>query len=380
MNEIKRCARCVVPINLPSVKIDKDGICQFCRRIDRVLEDSKENAERKKAEFDRIVKRVKKLRKPYDCLIPLSGGKDSTYVLYLCDKIYHLKCLCVTFDNGYLSEHAKMNIQRAISATHADHVLYTANPNVLLELYGLFLKKTGNFCPACMRGIEVATQIAYEKYRPPLVIYGGGRKVTYAGLFPEVFQGGDVMFFRNVVRGEKAVRMARAFLSPWIGRQISKGTREILKLFRLENAFLGSYTYYMNIYDYIDASFGSIRETLEREMDWKSPEGSFEHMDCQLHDIPTYIHTLKFPELTPTTLYNSHQVRLGLMKREEALQIEEDNLRKRQEPRGLELFLQKIGMSRKEFDNSVLDWKKMDGFRDKKTEAGRALYRKIAGR
>ena len=107
---------------------------------------------------------------------------------------------------------------------------------------------------------------------------------------------------------------------------------------------------------------------------------SFEHMDCRLHDIPAFIHTIKFPELTPTTLYNSHLVRLGLMKREEALQIEEDNLRNRQEPRSLDLFLEDIDMSRDEFYASIKDWKKMDGFRDKRNEAMRALYRRIAGR
>jgi hypothetical protein len=380
MNQIKRCMRCVIPVNLPSVKVDEKGVCQFCKRIDHVLEQSKKQADRNKSEFEEIVRRVKKLAKPYDCLIPLSGGKDSTYVLYLCDKIYNLKCLCVTFDNGYLSDYAKKNIGNAIKATHADHVYYTANSNVLSELYGLFLRKTGNFCPACMRGIEVATQIAYEKYRPPLVIYGGGRKVTYAGLFPEIFQGGDVRFFRNVVKGESVERESRAFLVPWTSRQISKGAREIFKLVKLQNSMVGSYTYYVNIYDYIDASFGKIRQTLEKEMGWRSPEGSFEHMDCRLHDIPAYIHTIKFPELTPTTLYNSHLVRLGLMKREEALLIEEENMQNRQEPRGLELFLQDIAMSRDEFYASIKDWEKMDGFRDKKNEAMRALYRRIAGR
>jgi hypothetical protein len=378
--EIKRCTRCLIPTSLPSVKTDRDGVCQFCRRIDALRKQSKTRADKTQQEFERIVEKVKGRAKPYDCLIPLSGGKDSTYVLYLCDRVYDLRCLCVTFDNGYLSDHARKNIDNAIAATNADHIYYKANPNVLHELYGLFLKKTGNLCPACMRGIEVATQIAYEKYRPPLVIYGGGRKVTYVGLYPELFQGGDVRFFRNVIKGESVRARARAFLAPWTSRQVSKGVRELLKLFRLQDAMVGSYTYYVNIYDYIDASFEKIRQTLEREMGWKSPEGSFEHMDCQLHYIPAYIHTLKFPELTPTTLYNSHQVRLGLMTRDEALQIEEANLRNRQEPRGLEMFLADTGVSREEFYASTKNWTIMDGFRDKTNEAIRAFYRRIAGR
>jgi hypothetical protein len=380
VNQIRRCTRCVIPASLPSVRLDREGVCQFCRRIERILDRSPGQADNNSRELEEIVRRVKKCGKPYDCLIPLSGGKDSTYVLYLCDKVYDLKSLCVTFDNGYLSEHARRNIENAIKATQADHVFFTANPNVLRGLYGLFLKKTGNLCPACMRGIEVATQIAYEKFRPPLVIYGGGRKVTYAGLYPEIFQGGDVRFFRNVVKGEPLKTKAASFLAPWTSRQVHKGLRELLKLFRLHNALVGSYTYYVNIYDYIDASFDKIRQTLEDEMGWKSPEGSFEHMDCQLHDIPAFIHIVKFPELTPTTLYNSHQIRLGRMTRDEALRIEQANLSDPQEPRGLELFLADTGMTREEFFASIKDWTVMDGFRDKTNEAIRAFYRKIAGR
>ena len=44
MTQIQRCKRCVVPLSLPSVKVDEDGVCQFCKRIERVLEQSKKQA------------------------------------------------------------------------------------------------------------------------------------------------------------------------------------------------------------------------------------------------------------------------------------------------------------------------------------------------
>jgi tRNA(Ile)-lysidine synthase TilS/MesJ len=45
----------------------------------------------------------------YDCLVPLSGGKDSTYVLYLCARVYGLKVLAMNFDNGFQSPLAREN-------------------------------------------------------------------------------------------------------------------------------------------------------------------------------------------------------------------------------------------------------------------------------
>jgi hypothetical protein len=377
--EIIRCVRCIVPASVPSSNIDKNGVCVFCRRFDALYGKDSDDSQERMAKLETILRRVKKLKKPYHCLIPLSGGKDSTYVLYLCAKVYDLKCLCVTFDNGFLSDHARKNIANAIRATRADHIYYTANPNMLLDLYRLFIKKCGNFCPACMRGIESATQIADGKFRPPLVIYGGGRKTSYVGYVPEIFQGGDVRFFNNVIRGEAVGKQGAILSTPYTRRQLNKALREILKLFKLETTLLGVYTYYMNIYDYIDASYDKIRSTLEKEMNWRCPPDDFEHMDCSLHDIPSYIHTVRFPHLTPVTLYNSNLIRLGRMTRDQALAVDEEYLQALKEPRGLDMLLDRIDMPREEFNRAIGDWRIMGQFRDKGHDALRALYRRIAG-
>lgn len=286
----------------------------------------------------------------------------------------------MTFDNGFLSDPAKKNIANAIRATRADHLYYSANPNMLLDLYKVFIEKCGNFCPACMRGIEVATHIAESKFRPHLVIYGGGRKTSYVGYVPEIFQGGDVRFFNNVIRGEAVCKQGFAFSKPWTSRQLNKAIREIFKLFKLETILLNFYTYYMNIYDYIDASYDEIKSTLEKEMNWSCPSDDFEHMDCSLHDIPSYIHTVRFPHLTPMTMYNSNLIRLGRMTRDQALAIEEKLLQANKEPRGLDILLERIGMTKEEFHRAIGDWRMMEKFRDKSYEASRAFYRKIAGR
>jgi len=74
----------------------------LCNNFDRSFGDWNSRKEFKKKQFEQIVEKIKKLNSEYDCLIPLSGGKDSTYALYVCDKIYNMKCLCITFDNGFL--------------------------------------------------------------------------------------------------------------------------------------------------------------------------------------------------------------------------------------------------------------------------------------
>jgi hypothetical protein len=381
VDKIVRCKKCVTPDSLPSVSLDEDGVCNFCRRFEKL--DSKMDAnyyDKKKKEFEKITRRVKKLNNVYDCLIPLSGGKDSTYTLYLCSKIYKLKCLCVTFDNGFLSEHARKNIANATREAGADHFYFSANQNKMLDHYGLFLKKCGAFCPVCMRGIQAGVQMINDKFKPPLFITGTGRRVTYMAIHPEIFQGGDLSFFKNVIKDEPWKNDLRSIHYSPFTRQINKLKEQLCRMFGLHPLLLGFYSYYIALYDYIEPAFDQIRDTLEKEMGWESPEGKFEHMDCLLHDIPGYIHNIRFPELTGTTLYNSNLVRLGLMSRDEAMEKEKQVRASLKEPEALEPFLKQIGVTKEEFINSVKDWEKTDKYRNKLDIGIRRFYNRILGK
>jgi len=81
MKDIKRCKRCILPESLPSVKLDKNGICNHCNTYDRLFSNWKDVKSQRKKEFEDLLEWAKRLNRNYDCLILLSGGKDSTYAL-----------------------------------------------------------------------------------------------------------------------------------------------------------------------------------------------------------------------------------------------------------------------------------------------------------
>lgn len=381
VENIVRCKKCITPDSLPSVSLDEDGICNFCRRSEKL--DSKMHAnyyDVKKLEFENIIKRVKKLNKTYDALIPLSGGKDSTYALYICSKVYKLKCLCVTFDNGFLSEFAKLNIENATNAAGADHFFFRPNRNKLNNHYGLFLRKSGTFCPVCMRGIQAGTQLIFDKFKTPLFITGTGRRVTYLSMIPEIFQGGDLSFFKNVIRNESCFNDLRGIHYSPISRQYNKIKEQFSRLLGFHPRLIGFYTYYIALYDYFEPSFDEIRSIIMRELGWKNPDDEFEHMDCLFHDIPLYIQTIRFPELTQKTLYHSNLIRLGLMSRDEAMETESQLNREKKEPKNLELFLNEIGLNKDDFLRYVRDWRETDKFRNKFDQGARRFYRRILGK
>ncbi len=83
IENIKRCNRCLLPDSLPSVNLDKNGICEHCKNYDSIIAEWGKNKPQKKKELEEIVNRVKQTHQRYDCIISLSGGKDSTYALYL---------------------------------------------------------------------------------------------------------------------------------------------------------------------------------------------------------------------------------------------------------------------------------------------------------
>lgn len=82
-DEIIRCVRCIVPASLPSSNIDKKGVCSFCRRFDSLFGKDSDNSQKRRAELEAIFAKAKKLKKPYDCLVPLSGGKIA-HMSFIC--------------------------------------------------------------------------------------------------------------------------------------------------------------------------------------------------------------------------------------------------------------------------------------------------------
>jgi PP-loop superfamily ATP-utilizing enzyme len=150
--------------------------------------------------LSKICKQAKNKHREFDALIPLSGGKDSTYVLYMANKL-GLNCLAYTLDMGYLSNCARDNIDRICRTLGVEHVTYHFNPKLMNELFSIFVRKTGWFCSVCMRAIQMSTFKVAEMYDIPLIIKGTSLR-TELPLSKEMFQGGDPAHVLNVLKNE----------------------------------------------------------------------------------------------------------------------------------------------------------------------------------
>src|SRR5205085_12395306 len=111
------CALSVMDnIQDPDIRFDEKGICNYYYAYKKEEAESVRKGEEGRKELEEYIQRIKEdgKGKPYDCIIGLSGGVDSTYVAYLC-KQYGLRPLAVHFDNGWNSELAVKNIESMVN-------------------------------------------------------------------------------------------------------------------------------------------------------------------------------------------------------------------------------------------------------------------------
>lgn len=130
---LKRCSRCVLSEGFPGITFDGDDICNFCR-----ADEALPSIETRKRELkDRLEELFVSLDRSgdYDCIVALSGGKDSSYTLYMMSKIFNLRCLAVTIDNSFLSSQAVRNCHAVCDGLGVDHILFKPPFSFMKDLY-----------------------------------------------------------------------------------------------------------------------------------------------------------------------------------------------------------------------------------------------------
>ena len=119
--KLKRCTRCVLPESFPFIEFDKKGECNFCKTHIKV------NQQNKKDEFLEVVKSFRKPNSKFDCVVPFSGGRDSSFGLHYMVKELGLRPITYTYDWGMVTDLARRNISRMCSALGVENILISAD-------------------------------------------------------------------------------------------------------------------------------------------------------------------------------------------------------------------------------------------------------------
>lgn len=297
---MERCTRCVLPKSYPKLAFDKEGVCYKCKRNEKsLIEMDYHNSEKI---LQKMFIDIKKTKRKYDCVIGLSGGKDSCQVAYLAVKEYELNPLCVTFDNGMLSQEARDNVKTIVQYLNVDHIFYKPDEEIMKRLYRHFLFLTGEFCTPCNVGINSATYGTALKYHIPSLLTGYS---TYTDAEPDINIYTPMSeYFKNVVKGHFTEDELKDF--PVIGN-IARGWNHLTKK-----------VLHIEMPRYVKWEEKEFIENL-RKIGWTSNHKSeTEHTDCAASPLKEYLHIKEFGFSEKAMKY-SKLVRNNYVTREEAL-------------------------------------------------------------
>lgn len=177
---MKRCTRCILPETFPGIQFDAEGVCQYCRRAP-TPEVRVAQRQALRTQFETLVQAVRE-RPGYHGLVAWSGGKDSTYTVWLLKEQYGLNLLTFTFDNGFVSPAAWTNLRTVSETLGVDHLIVKPRFDLLRAVFarsgepGLYppraLERASGICNSCMGLAKgVGLRLALER-EIPLLIYG----------------------------------------------------------------------------------------------------------------------------------------------------------------------------------------------------------------
>jgi N-acetyl sugar amidotransferase len=345
--QLKYCQRCCMPDTTEGIGFDELGICKACR------------ASEEKMRID-WTKREKTLRElcdrakqesgdNYDCMVPISGGKDSAFQLHVLTRVYGLKPLAVTFSHNWYSKTGWDNLWNVLERLDVDHMMFTPKRSLVNRLARKSLTMIGDSCWHCHSGILAFPLQVAVKFDIKLMVYGES---------PAEFSGRDT-FFDQEFKMSSAVSVADISMAgsvrkgpdTVIGEDISKSemvmfyppSREDLIKHDIKAIYLG---------DYIFWDHERQVEFLVDEYGWKEDivEGSYKRyksVECRMPGVHDYSKWIKRGYGRGTD-FASQDVRAGLMTREEAFEVAKKVDSER--PSALDYYLEITKYSEEEFE------------------------------
>lgn len=168
--KLRYCVRCCMPETAEGLAYDEMGICQPCRSSEQKMHI---NWLERQKQFRAILKKFSsKDATYYDCIVPVSGGKDSTFQIYILTKVYGAKPLAVTFSHNWYSETGKFNLRNAIDVFDIDHIMFTPRRSVVNKLAKKSLAAIGDSCWHCHAGVGSFPLHIAVKFGIPLLVWG----------------------------------------------------------------------------------------------------------------------------------------------------------------------------------------------------------------
>lgn len=342
---IKYCVRCCMPETQEGIKFDELGICQACQSSEQKIHINW--AEREK-ELRNILEKAKaSAGDNYDCIVPISGGKDSVYQLHVLVKVYKMKPLAVTFSHNWYSETGWYNLINCLQEFNVDHIMFTPNRDLVNRLAKRSLGTIGDACWHCHSGVGAFPLQIAVRFKIPLLIWGESvAESSGRASYNDPIHTFDRDYFLKVSAKRKPSEMVCESIS----------SRDLYS-FNVPSAeeIDDSGVYGIHLGDYIFWDEERQTEFIRDHYGWKETdvEGAYKRYksaECIMpgvHDFTCYLKR----GYGRATFQACLDVRNGLMTRSEGLEIAKSI--DSQRPGALDYFLHITGLSEDEFFKTI---------------------------
>ena len=330
----KICKRCVLDDTVPDIEFNKEGECNYCELHDK-LSEAFPNDERGKQILEEMFAKMKKdgKGKEYDCVVGISGGVDSTYLIHLA-KSYGLRPLAVHVDNGWNSEISVSNIKNSIEKLEVDLYTYVIDWNEMKDILKSFLKASYPWAdgPTDIALVSALYKVAKENGVKRILV---GNNFRTEGRQPTEWTYVDAKIIADIRNKFGTIKRIKSFPS-----------LSILDLFRYE--YLLGIKLVKPLY-YLDYDKEKTKKFVSQEYGWKD-YGGHHHESIFTRFVIGYWLPRKF-NIDKRKVTFSAQVRSGLRKREQALEeLRELPYGEKKMQDDKDYIIKKLGFTEKEFD------------------------------
>lgn len=337
VEQVSRCDTCVLPKTLKDISFDGRGRCSVCgdRQIPPGTSPLQENYEPQLQAFLDDV-RTRRVGHRYDCLVGISGGRDSTYLLHQLSRKHGLRCLAAYYRTPFTHSVIDENVRHAVKILNVPLIEMSINHErhrkVARDSCLLWKKKPSPelinlSCVVCKLVHRELYRIAQAHDVPTIVL--GGNKYEEAQFLPAYVAGdeeaGAHSFLSQARKSLRVLRRGIAILvkRPSIIRHLPMGVRASLMYLTPHTSYLqlrypgvrAVEYFYVRPYDEKDCV-----RTIREELDWKLPPDykTDWRADCAFADLKNYMF-LKTVGASYMDAFLSNMVRDGMISRDEAL-------------------------------------------------------------
>lgn len=323
ISKLKRCTKCLLPETFPFIIYDEKGVCNYChnhKMIDYRGEDKLKD----------IISRYKKKGK-HDCIVPFSGGRDSSYGLHYLKKVLGLNPISFTYDWGMVTDLARRNQARMCGKLGIEHILLSADirkkrSNIRKNVLAWLKNPDLGIIPLFMAGDK---QVHYyihkikEQNNINLNIWMANQlertffKVGFCGIAPEFYkQRTDHLSFL------KNLKMSSYYLNQYIKNTSYINSSLYDTIWAYFSQYFSPRKDYYNLFDFIKWNEDEINSVLLNEYNWEmSPDTK---STWRIGDGTTSFYNYIYYTVagfTENDTFRSNQIREGLLSREGALEM-----------------------------------------------------------